>query len=288
MKRKAFTLIELLVVIAIIALLVAILLPSLQNARELARRAKCLFNLRHMGTGAQMYAAENSDGLPYRYGVMTPSRTKSGTVVHAWSDTATDGHYRQWMWGDFIVKYIDASAKPTDKACPNNITASVIYQSIKRDRYAPYGITSAAFDCPTQKNNDGWCYSEYEYNGRTSWNSGDLWTNPPGYESEAAPVPPTSPPVKITHINTQTYCQFIEPKYRQTAAPGKPAWYPMVYRSGDCLGYAADTIHIGNSTNGGFLDGHATPFTQQFLMEYAAQAQAKNNQAGYPFTWDLK
>ena len=64
MKRKAFTLIELLVVIAIIALLVSILLPSLNRARELAKRASCMANLNGMGKALALYKAGNSDKYP--------------------------------------------------------------------------------------------------------------------------------------------------------------------------------------------------------------------------------
>ena len=64
-KRSTFTLIELLVVIAIIAILTAILLPALSKARERARNASCVNNLKHIGTGAFMYAERGRDRLPY-------------------------------------------------------------------------------------------------------------------------------------------------------------------------------------------------------------------------------
>lgn len=64
MRRRAFTLIELLVVVAIIAVLISILLPGLQGAREQGKRATCLANLKGIGTGIQAYASEDRAEQP--------------------------------------------------------------------------------------------------------------------------------------------------------------------------------------------------------------------------------
>lgn len=64
MKRRAFTLIELLVVVAIIALLIAILLPSLAKARENAKRVTCGTNLRSLGQADVMYVGQNDNTFP--------------------------------------------------------------------------------------------------------------------------------------------------------------------------------------------------------------------------------
>ncbi len=63
-RRSGFTLIELLVVIAIISLLVSILVPSLNRAKELARIVVCLSNMRSLGLASQLYASENDGILP--------------------------------------------------------------------------------------------------------------------------------------------------------------------------------------------------------------------------------
>ncbi|MGB2865686.1 MAG: prepilin-type N-terminal cleavage/methylation domain-containing protein, partial [Sedimentisphaerales bacterium] len=64
-RHAGFTLIELLVVIAILSLLIAILLPVLNQAKIQAHRAACAGNLRQVGVSIHMYAEDFGDTIPY-------------------------------------------------------------------------------------------------------------------------------------------------------------------------------------------------------------------------------
>jgi prepilin-type N-terminal cleavage/methylation domain-containing protein len=110
-KRTAFTLIELLVVIAIIGVLIALLLPAIQKAREAARRSQCQSNLRQIGLAIQNYA-DAMGCLPMSAGVRPQTPPLTGLYFAGWSAlTRIVPHLEQANKYDvfnFEVNYSDA------------------------------------------------------------------------------------------------------------------------------------------------------------------------------------
>jgi prepilin-type N-terminal cleavage/methylation domain-containing protein/prepilin-type processing-associated H-X9-DG protein len=111
-QRFGFTLVELLVVIGIIALLIGILLPSLNKAREASKTIKCAANLRSVGQGMAMYLAANKQVFPAAYIYKpTPGRTPA--------DHETTPVLGYIHWSAFIYGSLPASSAQEAFMCPS-------------------------------------------------------------------------------------------------------------------------------------------------------------------------
>ncbi len=129
-RRTAFTLIELLVVIAIIGILVALLLPAVQAAREAARRASCFNNLKQVGLALHSYHDVNR-ALPPGWMAWDPATGKP------WVDGQPG-----WGWAPRILPYLEQK-----NVLENMVNLSVPLLQASHDRVREHPIP--VFRCPS-------------------------------------------------------------------------------------------------------------------------------------------
>ena len=111
--RTGFTLVELLVVIAIIGVLVALLLPAVQAAREAARRSQCQNNFKNLALGLQNYESTHKT-FPVCWDILLPDGSRAKT------DIAT------WGWGTRLLPFIEQQALYNNLDVTNRILWDVM------------------------------------------------------------------------------------------------------------------------------------------------------------------
>jgi prepilin-type N-terminal cleavage/methylation domain-containing protein/prepilin-type processing-associated H-X9-DG protein len=111
-NRQGFTLIELLVVIAIIAVLIGLLLPAVQSAREAARRLQCINNLKQIGLAIHNYH-QSLDTLPF------------GDLTYSWADFSCNTLLLPYLEQGPLYNSVNFAAQllPANPGCPQNTTA---------------------------------------------------------------------------------------------------------------------------------------------------------------------
>lgn len=157
-SRKAFTLIELLVVIAIIGVLVGLLLPAVQQAREAARRSLCTSNLKQLGLGLHNFADSNKERFPAQNG---------GTCC--WTSglncNNSNNANRRSVFLELLPFLEEASVYEKMMAGYGGRTVGGVYPWCRWDDV--WNVSPAAYRCPSDPA-DGW--EEGSTNPRQSGN----------------------------------------------------------------------------------------------------------------------
>ena len=249
-RRSAFTLVELLVVVSIIALLIAILLPSLGRARDQAKKSACASNLHQIGVACNTYAAEFNQFLPLETGHGYENADAHWFYLrygygNSPQYTAPDGKTDSTHWGLALLMDAGEISDPRALFCPAQQNGNFQWQASQAKGSEPFSWINGA--------GTGQAHSGYYYQPHLSVNPDST-----GVELKDPTVIDNTRPLDG---GTQAYVGAAYPKV--TTFPRDIMFVTDMLYDATCIAHGD-----GAGANALFVDGHA---------EYAQSSQVKDS-----------
>jgi prepilin-type N-terminal cleavage/methylation domain-containing protein len=188
-SRRGFTLVELLVVIAIIGILVALLLPAVQAAREAARRSQCQNNMKNLALACQNYA-DSKKGFPP--GILFPANVPAG--LNRFQSIRGGGSQQFANWSILILPYIEEQNLFDQHTQIQRASATAV--SLSTNAYGTIRSTELqVYLCPTDRGNEVKCSRGKSTPTGLDWARGNYAMNMGGELPEQ--IDPTSTAGKL-------------------------------------------------------------------------------------------